>query len=389
MGIAQKKFSTQDAAKNLELLLNDQHHLTQDIAIKKQINLVTNSLYKENIAPIIASHKLYIDMWELAVMVEEGNAYLEKKNLEQVEQNLFDSINQKDTEKIGANIEKFKESMQTILNMEKNNSEYTKNLNEKRNKNLTNQFDQLSEEIKDLLNFGSKDRANDKIQELRELSDSLKNKNNFDNKDMLEQASKEEFINKLSELLNEQEKVMEESFNMAANRGKFEQSSEGSGGKSPKEKQENLRNTLGNIMREIGASENEIPQELGRADRAMRQASRDLENGRPDRASNAQGRALEMIQRSMNRLNSKEPSLNAEYNRSGEEEINSKENNNITGTEENMNYSGTLSGGILDISKSNRVRKSKIIADELYSRYNQKSRNIDEKQYIKDLLDWY
>ena len=43
---------------------------------------------------------------------------------------------------------------------------------------------------------------------------------------------------------------MEESFNRAANRGKFKQSSEGSGGKSPKEKQDNLRNTLGNIMRE-------------------------------------------------------------------------------------------------------------------------------------------
>ena len=99
---------------------------------------------------------------------------------------------------------------------------------------------------------------------------------------------------------------MEETFNRAAERGKFEQSSQGSGGKSPKEKQEDLRNTLGNVIREIGASENEIPQDLGRADRAMRQASRDLENGRPDEASNAQGRAVEMIQRSINKINSKE-----------------------------------------------------------------------------------
>ena len=66
------------------------------------------------------------------------------------------------------------------------------------------------------------------------------------------------------------------------------------------EKQDNLRNTLGNIMRDIGESENEIPQELGRADRAMRQAARELENGRPDQASNAQGRATEMIRRAIN-----------------------------------------------------------------------------------------
>ena len=67
-----------------------------------------------------------------------------------------------------------------------------------------------------------------------------------------------------------------------------------------------MRNTLGNVIREIGASENEIPQDLGRADRAMRQASRDLENGRPDEAANAQGRALEMIQRSINKINTED-----------------------------------------------------------------------------------
>ena len=55
-------------------------------------------------------------------------------------------------------------------------------------------------------------------------------------------------------------------------------------------------------MRDIGETENEIPQELGRADRAMRQATRELENGRPDQASNAQGRAAEMLQRAMNKM---------------------------------------------------------------------------------------
>ena len=74
----------------------------------------------------------------------------------------------------------------------------------------------------------------------------------------MKEQNKRDFINKLSELLNEQEMIMEESFNEAANRGKFKQSSEGSGGKTSKEKQENLRNTLGNIMRDIGESENEL-----------------------------------------------------------------------------------------------------------------------------------
>ena len=160
--------------------------------------------------------------------------------------------------------------------------------------NIKDEIQELAQQIEDLLKTGAKEGVEEKIQKLKQLSESIKNPNN--NKESNDKKKqKQEFINKLSELLNEQEKVMEETFNRAAERGKFEQSSDGSGGKSPKKKQEELRNTLGNVIREIGASENEIPQDLGRADRAMRQASRDLENGRPDEASNAQGRAVEML----------------------------------------------------------------------------------------------
>ena len=58
----------------------------------------------------------------------------------------------------------------------------------------------------------------------------------------------------------------------------------------------------------------------------MRQASRDLENGRPDEASNAQGRAVEMIQRSINKINSKEyMSKSPEFADKGKENNNNKE----------------------------------------------------------------
>ena len=181
---------------------------------------------------------------------------------------------------------------------------------------------------------------------------------------------------------------MEESFNMAADRGKFKQSSEGSGGRSPKEKQDSLRNTLGNIMREISSSENEIPQELGRADRAMRQASRDLENGKPDRASNAQGRAMEMIQRSLNKMNSDMSRKNVEMTNLENKE-NNKEQNLSFSKRNNIENDGNLIGGVLDITTRSKERESKKIVKELYSRYNEKKKNEKERNYIKKLLDWY
>ena len=160
-------------------------------------------------------------------------------------------------------------------------------------------------------------------------------------------------------------------FNKAAERGKFEQSSEGSGGKSPKEKQEELRNTLGNVIREIGASENEIPQDLGRADRAMRQASRDLENGRPDEASNAQGRALEMIQRSINKINSKEyMSKSPQFADKGKENENNSEKEYLADNQ-NIEYQGTSAGGTVELPSKRNIKSASKIADELYNRFNE------------------
>lgn len=386
--IALKKISLDIATKAIKNIINDNENLKGDRAIEKQYEKVMNSLGKEKTVPLFASHPLYKDMWDLAIMIEDRKFYIAKKNLEQVEQNLFDSINQKETNKISPNVEKMKESLKSLLDMNKSDNNYENEINKNNNKNLTEELDKITKEIEDLLKSGSKEQVKERIQKLKQLSESFKNPNTFSDEKIREQERNDNIINKLSELLNEQEKVMEESFNMAADRGKFEQSSEGSGGKSPKEKQENLRNTLGNIMREIGASENEIPQELGRAERAMRQASRDLENGRPDRASNAQGRAVEMIQRSMNRLNSQGKNSTAKYDKNIEEKK-MQEPSLDTKAEENPEYTGTSMGGIVDIPENLKVRKARKIADELYSRYRDKNRTNEEKKYIRDLLDWY
>ena len=246
----------------------------------------------------------------------------------------------------------------------------------------------MAQQIEDLLKTGSKEGVNEKMQKLKQLSESIKNPNsNRKAEEKLRQ--KQEFINKLSRKLRSAEKVMEETFNRERQRGKFEQSSEGSGGKSPKEKQENLRNTLGNVMREIGASENEIPQDLGRADRAMRQASRDLENGRPDEASNAQGRAVEMIQRAINKIDLKEyMSEMPQIADKGKETKDNKEKEYLADNQ-NIEYQGTSAGGTIKLPNKSRIKNASKIAEELYSRYNEADRSLKDKKHIKKLLDWY
>ena len=362
--------------------------LNQDKLIKEKFFSALKLISEDKVFLFNLSNKFFKELYEISEIIEDKKLYITKRNLEQIEQSLFDSVKQKETDKISNNIEKFKESIESLLNLDENENDNKNTTNQAEKDLFRQEINKLTQQIEDLLNTGSKKEANKKIQELKQLSENIKNHKK--NKEGTQQTQKrEEFINKLSELLNDQEIVMEETFNRAADRGKFEQSSEGSGGKSPKEKQEELRNTLGNVMREIGASESEIPQELGKADRAMRQASRDLENGRPDDASNAQGRAVEMIQRSINKIRSEIIRNQSQFAKKGEEQKGNSDFKDFLAESENIEYQGTAAGGYIDFPQERKIQEAKKIANTLYKRYNQETRNLEDKDYIKNLLDWY
>ena len=384
--LAKNKITKSAGKEDFTQLFNTNKYLLKDNNIRVIYKETLNLFNDTEIIKFSLKNELFNNLYSLAKVIDDGSFYQAKKNLEQVEQSLFDTVKQNDAEKVSTNVKKLKEKIESLLDLENNlDKNNLKNLN---SENIKDEIEELAKQIEDLLKTGTKEGVDEKMQKLKQLSESIKNPNN--NKELIDkQIKKQEFINKLSELLNEQEKVMEETFNRAAERGKFEQSSEGSGGKSPKEKQEELRNTLGNVIREIGASENEIPQDLGRADRAMRQASRDLENGRPDEASNAQGRAVEMIQRSINKINSKEfMSKSTEFADKGKENINNKEKEFLADNQ-NIEYQGTSAGGTIELSSKKNIKNASKIADELYNRFNEEDRSLKDKEYIKNLLDWY
>ena len=386
--LAKTKISISEAKEKLVKVFSKNKKLGSDILVNNNYNLVLSNLNDLKNTPLSYNAAIYKNLWQLASSIEDGKSYLVKNNLEQVEQNLFDSINQRETEKISTNVEKFKETIQSLIDL--NNQEGKNSLvNNEKNKRIKDEINKATKALEDLLKMGSKKNLSEKIQELKQLAESIKNPMQQNQNEVLKEQKKRDFINKLSELLNEQEIIMEESFNEAANRGKFKQSSEGSGGRTSKEKQENLRNTLGNIMRDIGESENEIPQELGRADRAMRQATRELENGRPDQASNAQGRAAEMLQRAMNKMRySDNLSENPSY-KDDDNDFSNDNQNSFSKAYNDLEYQGTSLGGRIEIPENQKIQKAKQIAKELYNRYNENDRSVEDKIYIKNLLDWY
>ena len=195
----------------LDKLINDKYE--NALAILEKLDQI----------PLSYESTLYSSLWELALVLEEGKAFSVKKNLEQIEQNLFDSINQRDTEKVSTNLEKFKESIQSLLDL--NNEEQKKSLvNNEGSDNYKKQIQKTTNNLKDLLKTGTKENLENKIQELQQLAESIKNPKMLNDNEILKEQQKRDFINKLSELLNKQEllwksllikRLTEESLNKA------------------------------------------------------------------------------------------------------------------------------------------------------------------------------
>ena len=107
------------------------------------------------------NNSFYKHLWDLALSIEEGAAISAKNRLEQIEQNLFDSINQRETDKISTNVEKYKESLESLLDL--NNEEGENSIvNNENNKNIKNQIEKTTNALEDLLKTGSKENLGSK-----------------------------------------------------------------------------------------------------------------------------------------------------------------------------------------------------------------------------------
>ena len=115
-----------------------------------------------------ASHQLFEKLFILAEVIEEGDSYQAKKNLEQVEQSLFDSVKQNDTEKVSTNVNKLKEKIESLLDLE-NHQNTNNNFSNLNSENIKDEIEELAQQIEDLLKTGTKEGVDEKIQKLKKL----------------------------------------------------------------------------------------------------------------------------------------------------------------------------------------------------------------------------
>ncbi|PPR29725.1 MAG: hypothetical protein CFH32_01018, partial [Alphaproteobacteria bacterium MarineAlpha9_Bin2] len=243
------------------------------------------------------------------------------------------------------------------------------------------------EDIADLAVSGSIDEAQKQLQEMQDITEAIDREELGEALGEQEEPSQPMAMQQISEMIEEQQALMENSFEQSLNSAQADQKTPGSGPINAAKEQEALRKQLEDVMKEIAESETPIPEELGRADRAMKQAARDLNRNRPDRAQSAQGRAIEELKKaaeSIDKMHSgKGPSQISGKNR----ESTSRDQRDPLGRV--PPGQGSSPGGDVGLPTDRDITKARKIAKELYKKAEKSLEGSIERKYVDSLLDWY
>ena len=378
--------------------------LEENLAVAKDWLLESSGILlesKDNSLLTSEKKSFVIDLlWKTALFVESGQLSVAENELRRAQQDLEEALSDGGD---GAEIQEMINNLDNALAKYLDELEKPQEINAPQvsesddpgdrggeNGAQSNERENLEEKLEDIAELtasGSLDEAQDQLDEMQDISEGV-------DRDALGEAMGEQetdsqpmAMQQISEMMQEQEALMEDSFEQSLNAAQADQKTPGSGPVNAGEKQESLRQQLEDVMHEISESDNPMPEELGRAERSMRQAEKELQRGRPDRAQTAQGRAIEQLKKAAEKMD-KMHSGNGPSQMAGDSNGNSdRDQRDPLGRV--PPGQGNSPGGDVGITMQSDNTKAKKIVKELYKKAESSREGSIERNYVDSLLDWY
>jgi hypothetical protein len=338
-------------------------------------------------------------LWKTALFIESGQLSIAENELRRAQQDLQEALSKggegaeidEMMENLDNALAKYLEELENPMDIDDPQVSESDNPGDRGGENgaQSNEKADLEEKLEDiaeLIASGSLDEAQEQLDQMQDMSESL-------DRDALGEALGEQegetpiAMQQISEMMQEQEALMEDSFDQSINAAQADQKMPGSGPVNAGEKQESLRKQLEDVMHEISESDTPLPDELGRAERSMRQAQKELQRGRPDRAQVAQGRAIEELKKAAEKID-KMHSGNGPSQMAGDSGSNSdRDQRDPLGRV--PPGQGNSPGGDVGIPTEPDSTRARKIAKELYRKAESSIKGSIERKYVDSLLDWY
>jgi hypothetical protein len=245
-------------------------------------------------------------------------------------------------------------------------------------------FDRLLEAIANLSRTGARDAARDLLAGLDEILQNLSTSFPAGPAPGTPEAAANDALQALSELIGKERGLMDDTFRQSmAPDGDGKAPSPESRGLG--ERQNTLRQTLGNILKGLGEAGADIPGALGRADQAMREAQQALGQSQWPRAVDDQKKAIEELRAGAQAL-----AQSAFANSAGQGAPGSDGRGlGMPSTDpfgRPTSSPGADLGGSVKVPEAMELRRAREILDEIERRASERDRPREELDYLQRLL---
>jgi len=351
-------------------------------------------------------------LWDTALRIEDGRMSLAEREMRRLQQELQDALakNAPDEE-----IERLMKELQQALdrylqalaeNMARNPDQAQQPVDPSKvisSRDLQRMLDRA----RDLARNGARDQARELLSQLQNMLENLRMARPGQ---MPQQGSSEaqQMMRGMREMMQRQQQLLDRSFRaqqqqqgQQGQQGRMGQRGQQPGGdqQDPNAQmgdaagqQEGLRRMLGEMMRRLGDGLGDIPEPLGRAERAMRDATEALQRRQPGEAIGPQTEALDQLQQAARDFAQQmQRRMQGQWGDPGDDEVGATDGQPRDRVERDplgrpMSNNGTYDQGDVKIPDQNTLQKAREILDELRRRAGERFRPEIELDYIDRLL---
>ncbi|HYZ39547.1 MAG TPA: TIGR02302 family protein, partial [Stellaceae bacterium] len=352
-------------------------------------------------------------LWDTALRIEDGGMSLAEREMRRLQQQLQDALakNAPD-EEIDRLMKELRQALDRYLQslaeqMARNPEQFQQPVDPSKvisSRDLQRMLDRA----RDLARNGARDQARELLSQLQNMLENLRMARPGQ---MPQQGSNEaqQIMRGMHELMQRQQQLLDRSFRaqqqqqqgQPGQQGRMGQRGQQQGGDQPNPngqlgdaagQQEGLRHTLGDIMRQLGDRFGDIPDPLGRAERAMRDATEALQRRQPGEAIGPQTEALDQLQQAARDFAQQmQQRMQGQWGNPTDDEVGATDRDPRDRVERDplgrpVSNNGTYDQGDVKIPDQNTLQKAREILDELRRRAGERSRPTIELDYIDRLL---
>ena len=358
-------------------------------------------------------------LWDTALRIEDGRMSLAEREMRRLQQELQDVLakNAPDAE-IDRLMKELQQELDRYLqalaeNMARNPDQYQQPVDPSKvisSRDLQRMLDRA----RDLARNGARDQARELLSQLQNMLENLRMARPGQ---MPQQGSSEaqKMMRDMRDLMQRQQQLLDRSFRAQQQQGQQgqqgrmgqrgqqqgQQPGQQQGGDQPDAngqlgdaagQQEGLRRMLGEMMRRLGDGLGDIPEPLGRAERAMRDATEALQHRQPGEAIGPQTEALDQLQQAARDFAQQmQQRMQGQWGNPNDDEVGATDGTPRDRVERDplgrpLSNNGTYDQGDVKIPDQNTLQKAREILDELRRRAGERFRPEIELDYIDRLL---